>query len=370
MSHSFLSALALGTLGLAIAQSAAAAPDFPLFGDLNDDCIVDKSDIYQVYNDLGETSGETDINNDGIVDVYDYYLVYGSQTTTCGRRLMGDVNGSGVVDNGDLLSVLSAFGSNGYNANDINADMTVDQVDVDMIIAQMGATLGRRVLGDVNGDYIVNTLDILEALSQYGTDTGSADIDQNGSVGSFDIKAIRTQMGETACSQLAGDANGDKVVNVYDLIVTYVAIGSTQTQFDCNKDGAVTTADYYLVNDALGTIAGDTFEGDINGDWVVDDADIDLIAATLGEAWPQADIDGNGTVAQSDLLLSLPNYGIGSGQQFDGDIDINCATDSQDHQLVQAAMGTSFAPADLDGDGLVGTSDFLLVQGNYGFTCE
>jgi hypothetical protein len=177
-------------------------------------------------------------------------------------------------------------------------------------------------------------------------------------------------MGETACSQLAGDANGDKVVNVYDLIVTYIAIGSSLTQFDCNKDGAVTTADYYLVNDALGTIAGDTFEGDVNGDWVVNDADIDLIEATFGEAWPQADIDGNGTVGQSDISLLLNNYGIGTGQQFDGDIDINCAVDSQDHQLVLAAMGTNFAPADIDGDGTVGLSDFLLVQGNYGFTCE
>jgi hypothetical protein len=370
MKNSILSNIALGTIGLAIAHSASAAPEYALFGDLNDDCIVDKSDVYEVYYDLGNTSGETDINNDGIVDVYDYYLVYGSQTTTCGRRLMGDVDGSGVVDSGDLLDALGAFGSTGYNAHDINGDMSVNQIDIDMITAQMGATMGRRVLGDVNGDYIVNTSDVLEALSQFGSSTEASDLDQNGAVTRVDLNLIRSQMGETACSQLPGDANGDKVVNVYDLIVTYIAIGSSLTQFDCDKDGAVTTADYYLVNDALGTIAGDTLEGDINGDWVVDDADIDLIDATYGEEWAQADIDGNGTVAFSDLSAALGNYGIGSGEAFEADIDMNCATDAQDLQVLVAAMGTDFAPADINGDGLVNTADVLILQANYGQTCE
>ena len=331
---------------------------------------MDKSDVYAVYYDLGNTSGETDINNDGIVDVYDYYLVYGSQTTTCGRRLIGDVNGSGVVDTGDLLDVLTAYGSTGYNAHDINADMTVDQVDIDMITAQLGATLGRRVMGDVNGDYIVNTSDILETLSQFGTSTDASDIDQNGAVELFDLNIIQTQMGETACSQLAGDANGDKVVNVYDRIVTYMAIGSTLTQFDCNKDGAVTTADYYLVNDAMGTIAGDTLEGDVNGDWVVDGADVDLIESTSGGNWPQTDIDANGAVGWSDLSAAMANFGIGSGNEFEGDIDINCAVDSQDLKVVEASMGTTFAPADINGDGLVNTADILILQANYGFTCD
>ena len=37
---------------------------------------------------------------------------------------------------------------------------------------------------------------------------------------------------------------------------------------------------------------------------------------------------------------------------------------------VVAAMGTDFAPADINGDGLVNTADVLILQGNYGLTCE
>lgn len=371
MTRSILNTLAIATIGIFTASAASAAPEYPLFGDLNDDCIVDKADIYAVMGAMkGRSIYDADLNNDGTVDAYDYYLVYGSQNTTCGRRLIGDVNGDGVVNTGDVLDVLGGTGSTGINALDINNDQAVNQIDIDMVTAQMGATMGRRVLGDVNGDYKVSSADILEALAQVSGGLDAADADQDGEVDSTDIAIIQSQIGETACSQLEGDANGDRKVDVYDLIVTYISVGSTLTQFDCDKDGDVDVDDYWTVNNALGSIAADALEGDINGDWVVDDADIDLLDAVIGTDWTQADIDASGSVAVSDLLEVNAAYGTASGEENDGDIDMNCEVDAQDLALIQATMGTSFAPADLDGNGVVGAYDVVLLSGNFGQTCE
>ena len=371
MTRSILNTLAIATIGIFTATSASAAPEYPLFGDLNGDCIVDKADVYGVVGAMkGRSIYDADLNEDGAIDYYDYYLVYGSQNTTCGRRLMGDVNGDGVVNTGDVLDVLAGMGSTGINALDINNDQAVNQIDLDMVTAQLGATMARRVLGDVNGDYKVSAADIVEALPQVGGGLDAADADQDGSVDATDIAIIQSQMGETACSQLEGDANGDKQVDVYDLIVTYISIGSSLTQFDCDKDGDVDVNDYWTVNDAIGSIASDALEGDINGDWVVDDADVDLLDAVFGTSWTQADIDGSGAINATDLLSLNSAYGNASGEANDGDIDMNCGVDAQDLALLQATFGTSFAPADINGNGTVDTSDMLLLTGNYGQTCE
>ena len=45
-------------------------------------------------------------------------------------------------------------------------------------------------------------------------------------------------------------------------------------------------------------------QGDVNGDWVVDDRDIDTVEATWGSDYAQTDVDGDGTVGTSDLNLT------------------------------------------------------------------
>ena len=362
------------TVAFALSQTAQANPDYPLFGDINGDCIVDKYDIKQIYL---QASGakvrlpyDTDLNNDGITDAFDHYLAIGASNSTCGRRLIGDVNGDGIVNTGDTLDVLGGYGTGGYNALDINGDLSVDDIDLDMVHAQLGHTMGRRVLGDVNGDYIVNNSDVLETLTLIGNATNAADLNRDGVVNSLDLNALQTQSGETACSQLAGDTNGDKKVDVYDLITVYVAIGSSLTQFDCNQDGVVSELDYDIVNDNQGSTAGLMFSGDINGDWMIDDADIDLIGATFGTSWTQADLNGSESVNMSDLLDANSAYGLATGGELNGDIDNDCVVDAQDIYLAAAFMGGSFEPADIDGNGTVVTSDLLAIVGNNGMTCD
>ena len=147
-------------------------------------------------------------------------------------------------------------------------------------------------------------------------------------------------------------------------------MGSSLTQFDCDKDGSVTFDDYMLVNDNIHTIAANALPGDVNGDWVVDAMDVDLLDATFGTDWAQADVDGNGTVATADLLDVNGAVGDTSILTFDGDMDNNCAVDSQDTELLYAFYGSSFGPADTNGDDTVDTSDLLHLLSFAGTTCE
>jgi len=360
--------------GLCLVSTAHATPEYPLFGDINGDCIVDKADIKPIQQlAMGakvRLPYDTDLNNDGATDVSDYYLAIGASTSTCGRRLLGDVNGDGIVNTMDTLDVLGGYGATGSNALDINGDQEVNAIDLDMVAAQLGDTMGRRVLGDVNGDYIVSASDVLEILSLVGESTNAGDLNRDGSVTGADVNAVQTQFGETACSQLPGDANGDRTVDTYDLITVYIAMSSSLTQFDCNQDGVVSVEDYDIVNDNQGLTAAAAFAGDVNGDWMVSDADVDLMEATFGTSWVQADVDGNGSVGSSDLLDINSVYGSTTGAELDGDIDNDCLVDGQDLNLAVAFMGDAFAPADIDQDGLITTSDILVLIGNHGTDCE
>jgi len=51
--------------------------------------------------------------------------------------------------------------------------------------------------------------------------------------------------------------------------------------------------------------------GDVNGDGVVDDADLLQVLFAFGGGDPQADLNGDGTVDDADLLRGLFNFGAG-----------------------------------------------------------
>ena len=110
------------------------------------------------------------------------------------------------------------------------------------------------------------------------------------------------------------DFDGDCDVDLHDLGQFWIAYGDPLE--DCNGNG---------VPDLEEILAGDASDAD--ADWAIDDC------GTL-----PGDVDGNGSVGLSDLLLVIGNWGCG-GCSCSGDADADC---------------------------LVGLSDLLLVIGNWG----
>ena len=98
--------------------------------------------------------------------------------------------------------------------------------------------------------------------------------------------------------------------------------------------------------------------------------DIDRLTAAWGSDYAQADVNWDGTVGLNDLLDASSAQGNTYSNTLIGDIDGNCAVDRVDTALIQVSIGTAWVQADLDGDGLVGTGDLLTVLGNVGSVCE
>ncbi|OYT70575.1 MAG: hypothetical protein CFK49_11715, partial [Armatimonadetes bacterium JP3_11] len=55
------------------------------------------------------------------------------------RGLSGDVDGSGCVDDADLLQVLFAFGATEPNDADVNCDGVVDDADLLLVLLNFGS---------------------------------------------------------------------------------------------------------------------------------------------------------------------------------------------------------------------------------------
>jgi hypothetical protein len=122
---------------------------------------------------------------------------------------------------------------------------------------------------------------------------------------------------------IPGDVDGDGVVNDADIDAEYAAIaaGKTDDVYDINTDGSVNSTDVtYLVKTILKTNFGDA-----NLDKSVDVGDLGILAANYGLAsgaiWAKGDFNGDGAVDVGDLGILAANYGVGttSGADFDAD---------------------------------------------------
>jgi hypothetical protein len=90
-------------------------------------------------------------------------------------------------------------------------------------------------------------------------------------------------------------------------------LGDVRFTADCDDDG-VCDADEILAGeeaDANGNLIPDSCEGqpgDVNGDGIINAADLSLLLAAWGTADPNADVDGDGSVSAADLSLLLQNW--------------------------------------------------------------
>jgi len=347
---------------LATASPATARPLMcqvsPLLGDLNGDCVVNNADLLIA---LGGAL-VADLDGDGLADGTDIGILTSVFGTTCGTRLIGDTNGDGVVNTPDALTLSSQFGTSDP-ISDFNRDGIVDNADYGMLKANWGATMGGRTYGDVNGDDIVNSSDMLSVLSAFGSTALSAcEINGDGIVDEVEVGIVAARMNMRSGIELEGDLNGDDLVDSWDLDLMLSAQGTELAKADLNGDGNVGALDLSLVTGGWSLTGADDFAGDVDGNWVVDSVDLDLLLANFGGSWPQADVNSDGVVNTSDLLDVLAPFGTAQAHA-DGDIDGNCDVNATDVDLLLATMGAVWPPADVDASGGAnGTSDLLSLD--------
>ena len=120
-------------------------------------------------------------------------------------QIQGDVNGDGIVNRLDLIEVDSRLGMIGQDTADVNADGIVDIADLVTVTNIIEATTANR-----------NAL-----VSE------RADVNNDGFINTGDLEAIDTLLGRIGQSR--ADVNIDGVVNIIDLVLVANAIGHTAT---------------------------------------------------------------------------------------------------------------------------------------------
>lgn len=113
---------------------------------------------------------------------------------------------------------------------------------------------------------------------------------------------------------LPGDLNLDNVVNYTDwYLFQQTGPNALFTQGDFTGDGwSSYSGDAVLISGNFGVNAQNiVIRGDIDGDWDVDNDDLDLIEENLGmtgAAWEDGDFNGDGSVTTVDRDLALAQF--------------------------------------------------------------
>ena len=373
MTRSILITLASLSLSLTSATANARPANgggalAPILGDIDGDCLVSVSDLSMALAGVRSGNTDADLNGDGEVNGRDVDMVNAVMGTTCADRLSGDVNGDGVVTSRDILAALALVRTNSPLA-DLNHDGVVNAIDLGVIEASFGATFASRVLGDADGDGVVTTKDILVANAQLGR-LGSADCDGDGTVEANDIAMITARLGAGAWDTLTGDINGDRKVDAIDQDLLEANLGTNWNRADVDNNGTVSIDDLLMLLAAISDTTATTLLGDINGDGATNTADYLLVESLFSGDDPVADINGDGWVTVADLMLVMEGIGSIYADNLDGDVDGNCSVGTEDIALIEAAMGSQWMLADIDGNGTVNVSDLISALSDVGNTCE
>ena len=108
----------------------------------------------------------------------------------------------------------------------------------------------------------------------------------------------------------------------------------------------------------------------LSGNWIVNKVDQDLVLATWGTDWTQADVNRDGTINVNDLITVNGGWGKTHGQLLLGDVTGDCVVDRRDQDILLAGWGDAFRQADLNRDATVNVTDLVAQLGNWGNTCE
>ena len=285
-----------------------------------------------------------------------------------------------------------------------------------------GSSSSSRLLGDINGDGIVNSQDLGELLGSWGPCLGCpADLDGDGVVGSADLglllgnwtvaaqsssssltsqsssSSLASQSSSSSSVGLFGDITGDGVVNGADLGALLGRWGESDlgNVADLTGDGTVDGADLGSLlgawtvtsqpssssptsqssssSNSPSSSSSSRLLGDINGDGVVDGADLGILLGSWGVCVGcPADLDRDGVVTGADLGLLLGNWTAGSSTSSPcgmGDWDCDGRISDVDFaaflDCFQSPQGNCLPKFDFNGDGRIDFADAQRMREMY-----
>ena len=116
---------------------------------------------------------------------------------------------------------------------------------------------------------------------------------------------------------ISGDTDLDGDIDAVDAQTVTANLWMTGAQFvdgDQNGNGTIDYGDYFAIIYGVGTSAGPvSLLADLNGDWVVDESDANILSANSNLANPtqaDGDLDGNGVIDIHDLDTMFAQFGL------------------------------------------------------------
>jgi hypothetical protein len=152
--------------------------------------------------------------------------------------VLGDLDSDGIVDGNDLALLLSRLGS--FDVPDGFPAGPVGETHIDLLNSQFGNTTQVRgsLMGDINGDGLVDDQDLGVLLSRYGTTQTPAGFPP-GIVGTAHVNLMLALYGNSYCcfetsGTVSPDLNGDGMVNGADLTNLLANMGLEGPKLACD----------------------------------------------------------------------------------------------------------------------------------------
>lgn len=304
-------------------------------------------------------------------------------------RTVGDYDGSGLLDAGDLDSLYQQFGAVGSDdRRDLNGDGVLDIADVNA----WNETLRGSSAGDTDVDGDIDTRDAVVALARLGSGASVAawthgNFDGDNDVDVADVSTILNGFTGAEESSITGPLDVGVSADNPDLIYD-----SETGSLQIDTDGLSIVAFH------LGTEAGfeasadftDLAEGILGVSSMVDNTATDIgwvsPGASLGLGYSSATVVQLGALLPTGLdAAGLANFfsdaswaGSGVGGAFDllilaaglaGDFNADGVVDAADYTVWRATLGSAVdLRADANDDLVVNELDYLIWRNNFGAT--
>ena len=243
-------------------------------------------------------------------------------------------------------------------STDLNADGSVDRVDLDYVLAGLWVQEGGE--GDSNGDGAITEADVNLLMSNWGpcrTDC-VGDLDGDGGVGNNDLRLLSWAYWVDGGGN--ADVSGDGIVNSDD-VMKVLADQDLHDADASDTDSPTRTKNMSSFFPKLPLTPTDRSE-DLNSDGKVDEADLHYVLAGL---WAQegggADPNGDGAITKADVKLIKANLGP-CPDECKGDVNADGKVNNHDLELLKwVYWSNQGGSADLSGDGKIDSHDIVIL---------